>query len=327
MTLKHPSETVVLITGASKGIGFATAECLAKEGYQVIATARAPDNSPDLLKLAAQYPNLQIKQLDVTDTEENIGRTISESGPIDVLINNAGIGLVGVAESFSCEQISQVFSTNVLGVVKVTNAVLPGMRARNSGYIITLSSIVGPLPDMRQCFYSGSKAMIEHYTSQLKNDLEEDDFNIKVANVHPGPVVTHFERATPEGNRFARRFHPYPKGKTNTAKWRKLMKDGRPVEESVATILSVLRDENPAFWNPTEGRVAQNFNDVYRDPKGTRFSKGPIFSPRSDVREPIPVKRTFVGQMARTSDHQSHAVVAPDDHEDHVARRRKKQRT
>lgn len=107
---------------------------------------------------------------------------------IDILINNAGIGIVSVAESFSEEQIKKIFETNVLGVVKVTNAVLPGMRIHNSGMIITLSSIVGALPDMVQCFYCGSKAMVEHYTAGLKNDLKEAGYNITVANIHPLPL-------------------------------------------------------------------------------------------------------------------------------------------
>jgi NADP-dependent 3-hydroxy acid dehydrogenase YdfG len=190
MREKSNNEIVVLITGASNGIGLAAAEQFAKEGYIVIATARSPENRPHLLALAKQYPNLSVKKLDVTADERTIDALIHSSGKIDILINNAGIGIVGVAESFSLAQIQHIFDTNVLGVVKVTNAVLPIMRKQNSGLIITISSIVGPLPDMRQCFYSGSKAMIEHYTAQLKNDLKDAGYNIAVANIHPGPVVT-----------------------------------------------------------------------------------------------------------------------------------------
>lgn len=133
------------------------------------------------------------RKLNVTDSEENINALIKSIGKIDILINNAGIGIVGTAESFSLKQIQRIIDTNVLDVVKVTNAILPIMRNQNSGLVITISSIVGPLPDMRQCFYSGSKAMIEHYTAQLRNDLKDAGFNIAVANIHPGPVVTNFE--------------------------------------------------------------------------------------------------------------------------------------
>lgn len=276
---KPHNETVVLITGASNGIGFYTAERLAKEGYIVIATARSPQDRPHLLALAARYPNVKVKKLDVTDSEENINAVITDVGAIDVLINNAAIGIVGVAESFSERQIRLIFDTNVLGVVKVTNATLPSMRARNSGVILTISSIVGPLPDMRQCIYSGSKAMIEHFTAQLKNDLKDNGFNgIIIANIHPGPVVTNFETSAPVGERFDGRENPYPQMQSDVNKWRALMKEGRPVSETVDTIVSVMRLKNPVFWNPTEERVFQNFNEVYRDLTGIRFSQGPLFA-------------------------------------------------
>lgn len=272
-------ETVVLITGASNGIGLATAERLAQEGFIVIATARFPENSPKLLALAKEHQNLLIKKLDVTDCEENIQSLVQSIGKIDILINNAGMGIVGVAESFSVAQIHQIIETNVLGVVKVTNAVLPIMREQNSGLIITISSIVGPLPDMQQCFYSGSKAMVEHYTAQLKNDLKEAGYNIAIANVHPGPVVTNFETAATVGERFTEQKNPYPQMDAGVHEWRCLMRDGRPVSETVDTIFTVIHAEHPLFWNPTESRVYESFKDVYRDPTGEQFSKGPYFPP------------------------------------------------
>jgi len=274
---KLENKTVVFITGASNGIGLAAAERFAKEGFVVIATARSPEKSLKLLTLAKEHHNLLIKKLDVTDSEENIQSLVQSIGKIDILINNAGLGIVGVAESFSVSQIQQIINTNVLGVVKVTNAVLPVMREQNSGLIITISSIVGPLPDMRQCFYSGSKAMVEHYTAQLKNDLKDAGYNIAVANVHPGPVVTNFETAAAVGERFNTQNNPYPQMYADVNQWRTLMRDGRPVSETVDTIFSVVYAEHPLFWNPTESRVYENFREVYCDPTGERFSKGPCF--------------------------------------------------
>lgn len=277
MRKKPNNETVVFITGASNGIGLVTAEQFAKEGYIVIATARSPENRPHLLALAKQYQNLSVINLDVTDSEENINTLINSISKIDILINNAGIGIVGVAESFSQAQIQRIIDTNVLGVVKVTNAILPSMRAQNSGMIITINSIVGPLPDMRQCFYSGSKAMVEHYTSQLKNDLKYAGYNIIVANIHPGPVVTNFETSAPIGERFNERENPYPQMHDDVNRWRTLMKEGRPISETVDTIFRVVHAEEPVFWNPTESRVRNNFAETYYDPTGERFSKGPSF--------------------------------------------------
>jgi NADP-dependent 3-hydroxy acid dehydrogenase YdfG len=275
---KSNHETTVFITGASNGIGLATAERFAKEGYTVVATARFPENSPKLTALLDEYPNLSVKKLDVTESEEDIQALIQSVGGIDILVNNAGLGIVGVAESFSVSQIQRIIDTNVLGVVKVTNAVLPIMRAQNSGLIITISSIVGPLPDMRQCFYSGSKAMVEHYTAQLKNDLREAGYNIAIANVHPGPVLTNFEAAATVGERFNERENPYPRMIADVNQWRALMRNGRPVSETVDTIFNVVHAETPQFWNPTESRVSENFAEVYCEPSGDRFSKGPVFS-------------------------------------------------
>jgi NADP-dependent 3-hydroxy acid dehydrogenase YdfG len=274
MSRKPISETIVLITGASNGIGLATVSRLAELGYKVIATARAPEKNPEFLALAHTYENLHIKTLDVTDPEEKINELIDSIGDIDILINNAGIGLVGVAESFSYEQITQLLETNVIGVIKVTNAVLPGMRERNAGRIITLSSIVGPLPDMRQCFYSATKAAVEHYTVQLANDLREHEYQIDIANIHPGPVITNFEASTPVGLRFQGQDNPYPQMHKQVAAWRKLMKEGRPVSETVDVILRTMQAESVNFWNPTEMRVAQSFARVYNDPTGREFTKG-----------------------------------------------------
>lgn len=278
MRTKPNKETVILITGASNGIGFATAERFAKEGYIVIATARAPEKSTNLLALADRYKNIKILKLDVTDNEEQITTLINSIGTIDILINNAGLGIVGTAESFSQAQIKRIIETNVLGVVKVTNAVLPGMREQNSGLIITLSSIVGPLPDMRQCFYSGSKAMLEHYTAQLRNDLRSAGYNVKIANIHPGPVRTKFEESATVGERFYGLKNPYPRMFTDVENWRNLMKEGRPVSETVDTIMKVIHDDTPQLWNATERRVEENFVDVYCDATGERFSQGPIFT-------------------------------------------------
>lgn len=274
---KINTETVVLITGASNGIGLATAKRLTKEGYQVIATSRSSEKNPALLALAEVYKNLRIQKLDVNDTEEQINDLINSIGTIDILINNAAFGIVGVAESISQSQIKSILETNVLGVVKVTNAVLPSMRKQNSGLIITLSSIVGPLPDMRQCFYSGSKAMIEHYTAQLRNDLRDAGYNIKVANVHPGPVMTNFEASATVGERFNGQKNPYPSMFADIENWRNLMREGRPVSETVDTIFNIMHTESPKFWNTTEERVLVNFEKTYSDSTGEQWSQGPVF--------------------------------------------------
>lgn len=305
------NETTVLVTGSSNGIGLATVERLAKEGFLVIATARSPETSSRLLELAKQYKNISIKKLDVTASEETIHTLVKSIGKVDILINNAGIGIVGVAESFSTQQIQRIFNTNVLGVVKVTNAVLTLMRAQNSGKIINISSIVGPLPDMRQCFYSGSKAMVEHYTAQLRNDLKAHDYKITIANIHPGPVVTNFEVTAPTGERFHGKENPYSQMDADVNKWRILMREGRPVSETVDTICSVIQSDNPKFWNPTEGSVHGNFAETYCDPTGERFSQGPQFVP---TKMSLPIGATVFNKTSFAKDHLLERDISSDDH-------------
>jgi short-subunit dehydrogenase len=278
----------VLITGASKGIGLAAAERLAKEGYIVYATVRDPSNARDLQTLATKYPNLYITQLDVTDSEENIKSIVNKMGVIDILINNAGIGLYGPVETATDKENRRVFDTNVFGLLKVTNAVLPGMRKRNSGRIVTLSSVVGPLPDPYQPAYSASKAAVESYMAVLRRDLAIAGKNIIVCNVNPGPVFTPFESSTLNASRFTKETNPYPQMDSGRATWTAIMQNnGRPVQETVDTILKVIKLKNPDYWNPTEEEVRTQFERVYKDISGNNYMAGLQPQQAQEIHSPI----------------------------------------
>jgi NADP-dependent 3-hydroxy acid dehydrogenase YdfG len=265
----------VLITGASKGIGLATAERFAKENYVVYATARDPRHAYELQELAKKYPNVIIKQLDVTASEQKIKSIIDEIGRIDILVNNAGIGLYGPVETATDEQNRHVFDTNVFGLLKVTNAVLSDMRRRNSGSIITLSSVVGPLPDPYQPAYSASKAAVETYMAVLRKNLADAGYEITVCNVQPGPVLTHFEASTPNGARFSKEENPYPQMESGREKWKSIMQDGgRPVKETVDTIFKVAHEKSPPYWNQTNSMVKEEFEKIYNDTTGSNYMAG-----------------------------------------------------
>ena len=148
-------------------------------------------------------------------------------------------------------------------------------------------------------FLFRSKAVLEHYTSQLKNDLQRENYNIQVANVHPGPVVTEFEQSAKEGERFKNKENPYQLMEKDIQTWRELMQEGRPVEESVKTIVNVINSENPDFWNATEPRVAKNFAATYVDPTGNQFSKGPIFT---ELKVSSCIGHTLHGQSGKTTE-------------------------
>ena len=141
------TKKVALVTGSSSGIGFETSLLLAKSGFFTYATMRNLDKSNKIidLKLKEKLP-LEVLKLDVTNdksVKEAIEKIADEQGRVDVLVNNAGYGLVGPLEELSIQEIKEQFETNVFGVVRVIQEILPTMRMRKSGIIVNISSING----------------------------------------------------------------------------------------------------------------------------------------------------------------------------------------
>ncbi len=177
--------TVILITGASSGIGQACAEYLAAKNYTVYGTSRkAPVAKPGAIRML---------QMDVTDPgsiKSAIETIIHEQGRIDVVINNAGMGIAGAAELATPNEIQSQMQTNFMGTVNVCSAVLPHMRQAKSGKIINLSSLGGVMGIPFQGFYSASKFAVEGYSEALS--LEVHPFGIKVILIEPGDFSTGF---------------------------------------------------------------------------------------------------------------------------------------
>jgi NADP-dependent 3-hydroxy acid dehydrogenase YdfG len=187
--------TTVLITGASTGIGLATAKLFHDKGWNVAATMRHPDKVTELGGLA----NVQCLRLDVTDhasIQTAITGTIQQFGAIDVLVNNAGYALMGAFEACTPEQIQKQFDTNVFGLMNVTRAVLPGMRDRKSGLIINVASIGGQIALPLYSLYHATKWAVEGFTDSLQYELAA--FNIRVKLIEPGPIKTDFYSRSPD---------------------------------------------------------------------------------------------------------------------------------
>ena len=144
----------IIVTGASTGIGFATAVSLARAGHDVFATMRNPSGSPDLQNLAAEESlSITVISLDVDDeasVKSAIAHVVDARGRVDVLINNAGVGHLGSVEETPMEQVRQTMETNFFGALRCTQAVLPGMRMQKSGHIINISSVAGRLASAGQ---------------------------------------------------------------------------------------------------------------------------------------------------------------------------------
>ncbi len=190
-----PPQKVVLITGGTDGLGKATAILLAQHGYRVIAAGRSEAKRAELDALA-KTENLPLTtiELDVcSDASVNraVQSVIRSYGAIDVLINNAGVGYMAVVEELKMEDLKQQFETNLFGVLRVTQAVLPGMRARRSGRIVMLSSVAGLVTPPTYGAYSSSKHALEGLSNALR--LELFPFNIQVVLIEPGYIVTNFQ--------------------------------------------------------------------------------------------------------------------------------------
>src|SRR5215470_2484583 len=172
----------VLITGCSSGIGQAAALALHEAGRTVVATARNPDT---LSGLAAR--GLRTLALDVTD-EASMQAAVDAAGPIDVLVNNAGYGLYGTVEQLPMAEIRRQFETNFFGLVRLTQLVLPGMRAAGGGRILNVSSMGGRATLPGGAFYHASKYAVEALSDALR--MEVAPFGIDVVLIEPGPVRT-----------------------------------------------------------------------------------------------------------------------------------------
>ncbi|MEZ5754527.1 MAG: SDR family oxidoreductase [Paracoccaceae bacterium] len=179
----------ILITGASSGIGKASALRFQAEGWNVIATMRDPAAGRDL----AGLDRLLVTRLDVTDADSIAGAVaegIARFGRIDVLLNNAGYGAYGPLEAFSTDRIRRQFETNVIGLLEVTKAVLPQMRANRAGTIVNISSIGGQITFPLGTLYHGTKFAVEGLSEALHYELEP--FGIKMRIVEPGMIRTDF---------------------------------------------------------------------------------------------------------------------------------------
>lgn len=172
----------ILITGCSSGFGLETARYFLARDWKVIATMRTPD--ADLLPAST---HLRVLPLDVTDPD-SIRKLIETAGPVDVLVNNAGIGLLGALEGISLDKVREVFETNTFGTIAVTQAVLPQMRERKAGVIINVTSSVTVKSLPLLSVYTGSKAAVNAFTESLALELAQ--FNVRVKLVLPGRAPT-----------------------------------------------------------------------------------------------------------------------------------------
>jgi NAD(P)-dependent dehydrogenase (short-subunit alcohol dehydrogenase family) len=244
--MMNGARRVVLITGASSGIGRATAELLAARGHRVFGGVRAAATTRPLT-------GVELVPLDVRDeasVKTCVDEVRSRAGRIDVLINNAGVNLVGAVEETSISQTQALFDTNVIGVLRMIQAVLPGMRRQGSGLIVNISSILGFIPAPFMGVYAGTKHAVEGLSESLDHEVRA--FGIRVVLIEPHYIRTNLDASAAQA---AGRIDAYATQRQRTAA--AITHDTNTAPEPKLVAEEVLRSiEGPYRMRRPVGRAA-----------------------------------------------------------------------
>lgn len=261
--MNKPNRGVALVTGASSGMGRTIAEALRDAGYRTFGTSRkVASNRPDGITMLTG---------DVTDdasVAKMVEEVLAEAGRIDLLVNNAGVGIVGGAEESSISQAQALFDVNVFGVMRMTKAVLPAMRRQGKGRIINITSILGLIPSPYNAIYSSSKHAVEGYSESL--DHETRAFGIRVIAVEPGYTNTAFEE---NKTRPDQPLSIYDSARTHTERFmKKSVKEGDAPQIVADTVLKAATATVPNRRYPA-GKMARRVRMLRRLVPEAAFDK------------------------------------------------------
>ena len=246
---------VVLITGGSSGIGKSIGEFLQKKGYTVYGTSRNPDKIANSL-----FPLLALEVKDVQSIKLAVANVIATSGRIDILINNAGVGITGALEEIPMEEIKNNFETNLFGPIEVMKAVLPQMRQQQFGLIINITSIAGYMGLPYRSVYSASKGALELITEALR--MEVKDFGISITNVAPGDFATNIASGRYHAPLIKGSAYELPYGNTLKVMNEHVDIGGNPNEMAEA-IYKIMQNPNPKIHYKV-GAFLQKFSIVLK---------------------------------------------------------------
>jgi NAD(P)-dependent dehydrogenase (short-subunit alcohol dehydrogenase family) len=242
------NDKVAVVTGSSTGIGYETSLILSRNGFLTYATMRNLNKSENI-KSVATKENLpiQIRQLDVTD-EVSVTNAIqaisSEAGRIDVLVNNAGYGLNGAFEDLAIDEIKAQYETNVFGLIRTTQAVLPIMRRQKSGTIVNISSGAGRFGFPSSSAYVSTKFAVEGLSESMSYELEP--FGIRVVIVEPGVIRTNFLDGVVVAKKSKDQNSPYSQMMQKvTTGFEEMMKNASSPDVVAKVVLNAIRDKNP----------------------------------------------------------------------------------
>ena len=245
-----PKDNVAVVTGSSTGIGYETSLILARNGFLTYATMRNLNKGENMKSvMAKENLPIQIKQLDVTDDESvtNAIQTISsEAGQIDVLVNNAGYGLNGAFEDLAMDEIKAQYETNVFGLIRTTQAVLPIMRRQKSGTIVNISSGAGRFGFPSGSAYVSTKFAVEGLSESMSYELES--FGVRVVIVEPGVIRTNFNEGLVVAKKSKDPNSPYSQIMQKTiAGFEEMMKNASSADLVAKVVLDAITDKNPSL--------------------------------------------------------------------------------
>ena len=243
-------QKVAIVTGSSTGIGYETSLILARNGFLTYATMRNLNKSEDMkLTVAKENLPIQIKQLDVTEdlsVKNAIQEISSETGRIDVLVNNAGYGLNGAFEDLAMDEVKAQYETNVYGLMRTTQAVLPIMRKQKSGTIVNISSGAGRFGLPGGSAYVSTKFAVEGLSESMSYELEP--FGIKVVIVEPGVIRTNFMDGLVIAKKSQDPNSPYSQIMQKIATgFEEMMKNASSPDLVAKVVLNAIRDKNPSL--------------------------------------------------------------------------------
>ena len=259
-------QKTVLITGASSGMGLETACFLAEQGFMVYAGSRTPEKLFD-----SENEYLKAVKLDITDIA-SINALMRIIDRVDILINNAGYGLVSTVESVCEKEMFDQFNVNVFGLLRMSQAVIPGMRKQNSGIIINISSFLGQIGLPLFTCYNASKYAVEGITDSLRYELK--DFNIRVHSIMPGFFATNFAKENLVLNKetFSERSAYASMVKNLAPTIVSQINEGNSTREIADLILNIIEnDKSPA--RQTAGEKAKKFIPMKKELSDEDFER------------------------------------------------------
>jgi len=263
-TPERQTRPVAIVTGASAGIGAATARALQSAGYRVFGTYRKP---PAERLIGVEYLACDVTSDDSVRTA--VDQVLATAGRIDLLVNNAGVGLVGGAEESSLEQAKSLFDVNLFGVIRLTKAVLPAMRRQRVGRIVNISSVMGLIPAPFMALYSASKHAVEGYSESLDHEVRGS--GIRVVLVEPAYTRTSFEGNVYQADQ---QLDVYQSARTNAeGVLRDEMKTADTPGLVAGAVVKAASDANPRRRYVT-GRMARQVTLLRRFAPESAFDKG-----------------------------------------------------